>query len=101
MNLDFTPEYQAFRAEVRDFLETHKDSAPRMSDRACAVKKKSMAENSARTRLCRPHTAEGIWRPWRGTRRAEKPDYRRGVFARQNTRRHIGSGHQHACADPA
>lgn len=33
MNLDFTPEYQAFRAEVRDFLETHKDSAPRMSDR--------------------------------------------------------------------
>ena len=32
-------------------------------------------------------------------RRAEKPDYRRGVFARQNARRHIRSGHQHACAD--
>ena len=24
-----------------------------------------------------PDTAEGIWRLWRGTRRAEKPDYRR------------------------
>ncbi len=40
MNLDFTPEYQAFRAEVRDFLETHKDSAPRMSDRGVRSEKR-------------------------------------------------------------
>ena len=39
MNLDFTPEYQAFRAEVRDFLETNKDSAPRMSDRGVRSEK--------------------------------------------------------------
>ena len=40
MNLDFTPEYQAFRAEVRDFLETNKDSAPRMSDRGVRSEKR-------------------------------------------------------------
>ena len=40
MNLDFTPEYQAFRAEVRDFLETHKDRAPRMSDRSVRSEKR-------------------------------------------------------------
>ncbi|MEE3119983.1 MAG: acyl-CoA dehydrogenase family protein, partial [Pseudomonadota bacterium] len=40
MNLDFTPEYQAFRAEVRDFLENHKDSAPRMSDRGVRSEKR-------------------------------------------------------------
>ena len=39
MNLDFTPEYQAFRAEVRDFLETHKDSAPHVSDRGVRSEK--------------------------------------------------------------
>ena len=42
MNLDFTPEYQAFRAEVRDFLETHKDSAPRMSDRGVRSEKRKV-----------------------------------------------------------
>ena len=40
MNLDFTPEYQAFRAEVRDFLETNKDRAPRMSDRGVRSEKR-------------------------------------------------------------
>ena len=40
MNLDFTLEYQEFRAEVRDFLETHKDSAPRMSDRGVRSEKR-------------------------------------------------------------
>ena len=40
MNLDFTPEYQAFRAEVRDFLKTHKGSAPRMSDRGVRSEKR-------------------------------------------------------------
>jgi alkylation response protein AidB-like acyl-CoA dehydrogenase len=40
MNLDFTPEYEAFRSEVRDFLETHKESAPRMSDRGVRSEKR-------------------------------------------------------------
>ena len=40
MNLDFTQEYQAFRDEVRDFLEAHKDSAPRMSDRGVRSEKR-------------------------------------------------------------
>ena len=42
MNLDFTPEYQAFRAKVRDFLETHKNSAPRMSDRGVRSEKRKV-----------------------------------------------------------
>ena len=65
MNLDFTPEYQAFRAEVRDFLETHKESAPRMSDRGVRSEKEKRGRKFCWTRLCRPHIAEGVWRLWR------------------------------------
>ena len=47
MNLDFTPEYQAFRAEVRDFLKLIKKVRRVCRIGACAAKKKSVAENFA------------------------------------------------------
>ena len=70
MNLDFTPEYQAFRAEVRDFLETNKDSAPRMSDRGVRSEKrkawqKILLEHGYAARHCRRNMAAMARHPTR------------------------------------
>ena len=40
MDLNFTQEYVDFRAELRDFLEAHKDAAPSAGDRSVRGKKR-------------------------------------------------------------